>query len=129
MLKGHFMFHHLPIKPFAGAKRIHCLRQKSTILAGSGHITSTSDKKDNNSEGETVKEMAQKSDNPRFQKQVHDLIVTPEKHKKTARKVKSPPHKIQKYLNTNITCQQECNGVPEGFSWSDNSCAYNAVLT
>ena len=93
------------------------------------HIASPSDKKENVSDGETAKEMVQKSDNPRSQKRVHDLIMTPEKQKNTAGKMMSPPHKFKKGLNTDNNYQQGHNSVPEGFAWSDNSCAYDSVLT
>jgi len=65
----------------------------------------------NVSAGETAKELEEISDIPRTQKQVYDLIVTPEKQKITASKVMSPPYKIKKGLNTNNIHRQH-NGVP-----------------
>ena len=42
----------------------------------------------------------------------------------------SPPYKIQKGLKVNnSTHQQGYNSVPESFTWSNNSCAYDSVLT
>jgi len=55
--------------------------------------------------------------------------MTPEKQRNTAGYVMSPPRKSKKSQNTNNTHQQICNHVPEGFAWSDNSCAYNSVMT
>jgi hypothetical protein len=40
----------------------------------------------------------------------------------------SPPHKIKKGQNTNES-HQLFNHVLEGFEWSENSCAYDSVLT
>ncbi len=92
------------------------------------HIANPTDEKDNVSVGETKKELVQKSDTI-TQKRVHDLIMTPEKQRNTAGYVMSPPRKSKKSQNTNNTHQQICNHVPEGFAWSDNSCAYDSVMT
>jgi len=96
----------------------------------SWHIASPSDKKDKISDGETVKETKKSCDNPRTQKRNHGLIVTPEKHKNTTSQVMSPPRKIQRGSNPVVRVNgQGCNGVPKGFTWSDNSCAYDSALT
>jgi hypothetical protein len=88
-----------------------------------------SNQPDNDLDEETTKEIIQNSDNTRSQKRVHDMIMTPEKQKNTVEKVRSPPHKIQKGLNTNNAHQQGHNSMPDGFVWSNNSCAYDTVLT
>jgi hypothetical protein len=94
------------------------------------HIANTTDEKEKVLEEETTKELVKNSDNPRPRKRVHDLIMTPEKQKQTAEKVRSPPYKTQKGQNMNNlnACQQRCH-LPEGFEWSENSCAYDSVMT
>jgi len=93
------------------------------------HIARSAGEKEQVADGDSIQEEVRNSDNPRTQKRVHDEIMTPEKQKSTAGKVKSPPHKIKKGHNDNDTHEQPCNHVPEGFEWSDNSCAYDSVLT
>ena len=95
-------------------------------------IARPTDEKVHNSVGETTKKMAQNSSyNPRFKKRVHDQIVTPEKQKNNIGKVMSPAYKTQKSLKVNSTTHQSeyDSSVPKGFTWSDNSCAYDSVLT
>ena len=93
------------------------------------HIASLTDKNEKLVDRKTMKDNVQISDDPRSQKRVHDEIMTPEKQKNTAEKVMSPPHKMKKRQNTNNSHLQLFNHVLEGFEWSENSCAYDSVLT
>ena len=93
------------------------------------HIARSTDEKVNVVKNETTKMTVQTSHNVRSQKRVHDEIMTREKQKNTAGNVKSPPRKIRKGRNTSNTHQQHLSNVLEGFEWSENSCAYDSVLT
>ena len=93
------------------------------------HIPRSTNEKEPNVESEKMKEMVP-ADNQRTQKRVHDEIMTPEKQKNTVGKVMSPPHKMRKGSNTSNTHQLLLNSnILEGFEWSENSCAYDSVLT
>ncbi len=102
----------------------------------SWHIVSSSDKKQNIPN----EEIARITKNEvQTQKRDHDSIMTPEKQKSTTCKVISPPRKIKRGPNSldsidsresSINSQgSNFNVVPNGFAWSDNSCAYDSVLT
>ena len=96
----------------------------------SWHIANPSDKKESISGGETARGTKKHGDIIRTQKRSHNSVVTPEKHKNTNVQVVSPPRKIQRGLNPAVGPDgQGCNSVPKGFTWSDNSCAYDSALT
>jgi hypothetical protein len=62
-------------------------------------------------------------------KRKHNSIRTPEKPHGSSKKLESPPHKINRVSVTNNNNTQYHNSVPLGFIWSNNSCAYDSVLT
>src|SRR6266540_3266875 len=97
----------------------------------SWHIVSLSDKKENVPDKEIPKVTENSCGKPHTQKRNHDSIMTPEKSKITTGKVMSPPHKIVRGNSVVSVDSQESNFsiVPNGFAWSDNSCAYDSVLT
>ena len=76
---------------------------EAEIHNASWHIANPSDKKESISGGETAKETRKHSDNIKMQKQSHDSVVTPEKHKNTSVQVMSPPFKIWRGLSCSWT--------------------------
>ena len=102
----------------------------------SWHIVSSSDQKEYIPDEDTAKETKDSCDMPQTQKRDHESIMTPEKQKNMTGKVKSPPHKITRGLNSDVSQGPSFGSqvstfsvVPSGFAWSNNSCAYDLVLT